>query len=60
MYYKNALDKIKFRGPTYFSSIIEMINDRCEASEVSAKNQSYQILLIITDGIINDMKQTVD
>jgi len=28
--------------------------------EVSAYNQGYQILLIITDGIINDMDKTID
>ena len=28
--------------------------------EVSAYNQQYQILLIITDGIINDMAKTID
>mmetsp|Transcript_17257 Transcript_17257/g.12253 ORF Transcript_17257/g.12253 Transcript_17257/m.12253 type:complete len:124 (-) Transcript_17257:585-956(-) len=28
--------------------------------EVSQYNQKYSILLIITDGIINDMKQTID
>ena len=28
--------------------------------EVSSYNQQYQILLIITDGIINDMPATVD
>lgn len=28
--------------------------------EVSSYNQQYQILLIITDGIINDMEATID
>jgi vacuolar-type H+-ATPase subunit F/Vma7 len=28
--------------------------------EVSSYNQQYQILLIITDGIINDMDATID
>lgn len=31
-----------------------------EGLEVSQKNQKYLILLIITDGIINDMEKTID
>ena len=31
-----------------------------EGLEVSQSNQKYLILLIITDGIINDMKKTID
>jgi len=27
---------------------------------VSSKNQTYQILLIITDGVINDVQKTID
>lgn len=31
-----------------------------EGMEVSQHNQKYLILLIITDGIINDMEKTID
>jgi len=31
-----------------------------EGLEVSQRNQKYIILLIITDGIINDMEKTID
>lgn len=47
-------------GPTFFSPIIETVNGRCEASEVSSQNQCYQILLIITDGMIMDLDKTID
>ena len=47
-------------GPTYFSEILSAINGRCENMEVSNYHQAYQILLIITDGIINDMEKTID
>ena len=43
-----------------FAKIIDEINGRCEATEISQYNQEYHILLIITDGIINDMPQTID
>ena len=31
-----------------------------ESENVNQMNQKYQILLIITDGIINDMQKTID
>lgn len=47
-------------GPTNFADIIKMVNDRAEVCEVSAYNQQYHILMIITDGVISDMQQTID
>ena len=58
--YKHALTRTRFNGPTNFSKIIEDINDRCEAIEVSQNNQEYHVLVILTDGIITDKKQTID
>ena len=52
--YQNSIKKVSLYGPTNFSEIISAINDRCEASEVSQNNQQYQILMIITDGVISD------
>lgn len=54
------MSKLSLYGPTNFADIISLTNDRCEASEVSAYNQSYQILLIITDGVISDLQKTID
>jgi hypothetical protein len=36
--YKNCINKLQLYGPTNFSDIISLTNDRCEASEVSAYN----------------------
>lgn len=58
--YKNAIQKVQLYGPTHFQQIIGEINERCEQAEISQYNQEYHILLIITDGIINDMQQTID
>jgi len=58
--YKNALKNVNLYGPTNFAPIIELINDMAEAEQVSQVNQKYNILLIITDGIINDMQKTID
>ena len=32
----------------------------CEGLEISQNNQKYMIVMIITDGIINDMDRTID
>lgn len=37
-----------------------MTNNMAEALEVSQRNQKYMILLIITDGKIMDMPETID
>ena len=58
--YKNALQNVNLYGPTNFAPIIELINDMAESEHVDQTNQKYNILLIITDGIINDMQKTID
>lgn len=58
--YKNTIINVKLAGPTQFSSIIGLVNDMTESVKVTQQNQKYTILLIITDGVINDMQQTVD
>lgn len=54
--YRNAISKVNLYGPTHFSSVLELINDMTESIKVSQQNQKYNILLIITDGIINDLQ----
>ena len=58
--YKNAIKNLNFFGPTHFNEIINTVNNMAEDLKVSQDNQKYIILLIITDGIINDMEQTID
>jgi len=54
--YKNALKQVELYGPTHFGSILELINDFTESMQVTQVNQKYNILLIITDGVINDLQ----
>jgi len=58
--YKHAINSVNLYGPTNFSPIISMINDMTEQEKVTQRNQKYNILLIITDGIISDMQKTID
>lgn len=56
--YQNALMQVQLSGPTLFAPIIRY------ASQLSVQSfqesRTYTILLMITDGIINDMQDTCD
>ena len=58
--YQHAIRNVKLYGPTNFSEILNLIVTYTESLKVSQDNQKYNILLIITDGIISDMPQTID
>jgi len=58
--YKEALSKYKFHGPTVFSELLKMANEYAKAEGKDAENQKYFILLIMTDGDINDFERTKD
>ena len=51
---------INLYGPTHFSEILSENNDLAEAQNCTQMNQRYNLLLILTDGIINDMQKTID
>ena len=54
--YKTCLTKVQLYGPTYFSEILS--NAAAKSMGIcDQRNQSYNILLIITDGVINDMQR---
>lgn len=58
--YKNAINRVNLYGPTNFSPIIQLVNKMTEDMRVNQANQKYNILLIITDGIISDLQKTID
>ncbi|CDW74967.1 copine viii [Stylonychia lemnae] len=58
--YQHACKNIKLYGPTYFSEVLKMVVDVASNQQVSQENQQYFILLLITDGIINDIQKTID
>eukprot|EP00826_Nyctotherus_ovalis_P063438 TRINITY_DN9305_c0_g1_i3.p1 TRINITY_DN9305_c0_g1~~TRINITY_DN9305_c0_g1_i3.p1 ORF type:complete len:524 (+),score=144.09 TRINITY_DN9305_c0_g1_i3:541-2112(+) len=58
--YKQVLSKLTFSGPTYFSGIINYVNRMIEYETIHRGQSKYYILLLMTDGIINDMQETVD
>ena len=60
-YYRESLNKVKLYGPTRFASIIrKVMSDINNDLDKRKKENHYHILLILTDGIPCDMKDTVD
>ena len=60
-YYKKSLNKVKFYGPTYFAPVIKKVmNDINDELENNKEDNHYHILLILTDGMINDYIETVN
>ncbi|CAG9334665.1 unnamed protein product [Blepharisma stoltei] len=58
--YKSTINSIIFHGPTIFHELIKTASDYASSVQVSQEAQQYFILLILTDGIINDVESTVD
>lgn len=59
-YYRNALQNINLYGPTYFNEVLDEFVTKAEAANVSQGNQIFHVMVIITDGIINDMQKSID
>ena len=60
-YYRESLDKVELSGPTNFSPVIKKVmEDIKDELENKKEENHYHILLILTDGVITDMKDTVD
>lgn len=57
--YSNCLNNVELSGPTYFEPLLEEV---CKFAEEGFKKdpQNYTVLLILTDGVIHDMEETID
>jgi hypothetical protein len=56
--YQHALHHVELSGPTLFSRVITYASQTAVTSYRESK--TYTILLIVTDGAINDMDDTID
>lgn len=54
--YKNALTVCELSGPTFFAPLLNRVYEFVSSN----KEGTYFILMIITDGIINDIDETID
>jgi uncharacterized protein YegL len=59
--YRQSLQKIQLSGNTKFSFVIQKVMDNINHDlKYNKKENHYYILLILTDGVINDMRDTKD
>ena len=55
--YRACLEKLTFSGPTYFAPIINKV---IENIRLKNNDLEYNILMILTDGVIDDIQETID
>lgn len=56
--YNDAIRNVMFSGPTLFAPMIHTSAQIAASKQCNQERQNYQILLIITDGVINDLELT--
>ena len=58
--YREQIPKLDFAGPTYFAPLIQKLNNTVKQELIEEHFMNYNILMILTDGQINDMSATID
>ena len=58
--YRNFITKINLSGPTYFSPMINDLILEVDRELEEGKLMNYHIIMILTDGMIDDMPETKD
>lgn len=56
--YKKTLGEIVFHGPTVFNEVISEVVHYASVKKIGQDSQRYFLLLILTDGGINDVRST--
>lgn len=57
--YKECVTAVEFAGPTYFKHLIDNAGALAQSMNCTQDNQRYTVLLILTDGVIDDMDATI-
>ena len=58
--YRNILNQTKLYGPTFFHYLINHVISIVKEDVIAENKMNDMILMILTDGIIDDMDDTVD
>lgn len=58
--YRRALHSVRFSGPTNFAPLIETVSRKAKQRINTQTDQNYDVLLILTDGVVSDFELTVD
>ncbi|AES82568.1 putative C2 domain, von Willebrand factor, type A, copine, protein BONZAI [Medicago truncatula] len=58
--YGSALRSVSLSGPTLFGPVINLAAQMAAASLSSYNSSKYYVLLIITDGVVTDLQETIN
>ena len=58
--YREALNNCKLFGPTFFHYFIDKMNQKAFQQIQNKDYSRYHILMILTDGIIEDIDETIN
>ena len=58
--YRAILNQTTLYGPTFFHFIINQVIETVRQDIIAENKMNYNILMILTDGIIDDMDETID
>ena len=58
--YRNILNQTQLYGPTLFHEIINKVISVVKEDVLAENKMNYTILMILTDGMIDDMEETID
>ena len=58
--YRNVLNNTELWGPTHFHYFIDRLNETVKQDIARENYNNYNILMILTDGIIEDMDDTIN
>ena len=57
--YRTALSCVTLSGPTYFAEVLNTVAELASL-HASQVDQKYFVLLLLTDGVVNDMDASID
>jgi hypothetical protein len=58
--YRTILNQTQLFGPTLFHEVINKVISVVKEDVIAENKMNYTILMILTDGIIDDMEETID
>ncbi|KAK7483323.1 hypothetical protein BaRGS_00025490 [Batillaria attramentaria] len=58
--YNSVLPSLTFAGPTYIAPVLQQAIELTQNEATSRDSHVYYVLLVITDGVINDVDRTVE
>ena len=58
--YQNAAKTVTYSEPAQLTEMVECVMKRAEGSHINATNQQYHVLVVLTNGEIEDVRNTIN